>query len=150
MTKARSFEIVQRSFGIYLVIVGLLLGAQSDAAGTRATPRRASVCDLATYPKRFDGLLVRVRGTIEGNGRNKMLIKDDACPELGVGLEGAVDASNDPNMTRMTDAWHEFRWQKESEQKTIRATIIGTYHYNEVDVPVRLLVMESVHNLTIR
>ncbi len=79
-----------------------------------------------------------------------MLIKDDACPELGVGLEGAVDASNDPNMTRMTDAWHEFRWQKESEQKTIRATIIGTYHYNEVDVPVRLLVMESVHNLTIR
>ena len=146
----RALMIARKLFGICVVTIGVLPAVQLAAAGARAIPRSASVCELATNPQRFDGSLVRVRGKIDGNGRNKIFIEDDACPEYGVALDGAGVASNDPNMRRMTEAEGDFSWQKKSEQKTIRATIIGTYHYNEIDIPTRLLIMESVHNLTIR
>jgi hypothetical protein len=73
-----------RTAAIFLCLVGVVLGAQSQDVA----PRTLTVCEVLSKPLSYDGELVRVRGEIVGTDEGTWF-KGEECPGVMV-TEGYV------------------------------------------------------------
>jgi len=148
----------QTSLVVWMCLIGVGVSMHIAVAMPRATLVSANdhfvdatVCDLFSKAKEFNGKSVRVRATVDSDGIENTLLRDETCPQGGIGLWTPEDVEHRKWTARaLKDAIFRMGLRGTDKNKTINGTFLGTFSLKDgPEFPERVLRLDDVPDLTI-
>lgn len=126
-------------FGVAFLI---FLNNRILAAETNA--HKSTICQIIAGPSTYNGAHVQIRGRIEGNGLDTLLIVDNKCPDVGISIEFEKPSKlADSLMSAVIENHFLVR------EKLIVATLTGVFEDRPTERPRRLIRVSRVDALKI-
>lgn len=132
-----------RSWAAVFAVAGLSCAL---VTGESVAQDRTTVCDLARTPKKYISHRVEVSGDVVGGV--ELILRDRSCPRTAIGIS-IFEASGEPDVVPLWSAIYREGYIGTAD-KSITATLIGTYRYDRGAWPGGVLDVEHVHNLKVK
>lgn len=118
------------------------------AAGCTRAETNITVCDLANHPHQHQSHRVQVSGEVNG-GLDRLLLSDQSCPNKPIALSISNDVASKPHVAPLWSAIYR-EGNIGTVGKHIRATVSGTFGYEQKEWPGGILTVEDVGELDVR
>lgn len=125
----------------------VVLGYFVVGCATHANPPTATLCEIRMREELFDRKPVVVRATIFGDGE-RVVASDPHCPGKGAEVKLSERAIRDGYAGSLNDAITQSPFG--TIEKTITATLTGTFLLNRSEGLVAELIVDRVDNLDVQ